>query len=259
MRTPNDVFSDWMQRRTGIVTALTSDVDRMYAAADPERENLCLYGNADGTWQVDLPADEVPPEVPEPALGINFARDGMQKRDWLALVAVHSDCWLLAVAFYNGARLNKEGRDRLFELINELPTCYEIVSGKAQPTRTNPKKRAAPTQASRPAGRPARPAARSGKYHEDDDDDEEEEEEEEEEEDEEAAYGEAAYAEQGGGGEEEGDPCPNCGRLYRNGEFWLACDTCDRWFDGKCVQMTPGKAQRMGDWHCPECAPKPES
>ena len=33
-----------------------------------------------------------------------------QKRDWLALVAVHSDCWLLAVAFYNGARLNKEGR-----------------------------------------------------------------------------------------------------------------------------------------------------
>lgn len=44
--------ADWMQRRTGIVTALTSDVDRMYAAADPERENLCLYGNADGTWQV---------------------------------------------------------------------------------------------------------------------------------------------------------------------------------------------------------------
>jgi len=25
-----------------------------------------------------LPAEEVPPELPEPALGINFARDGMQ-------------------------------------------------------------------------------------------------------------------------------------------------------------------------------------
>jgi hypothetical protein len=24
-----------------------------------------------------LPAEEVPPEIPEPALGINFARDGM--------------------------------------------------------------------------------------------------------------------------------------------------------------------------------------
>ena len=55
-------------------------------------------------------AVQVPPELPEPALGINFARDGMTKKDWLALVAVHSDTWLLAVAFYNGARLNKEGR-----------------------------------------------------------------------------------------------------------------------------------------------------
>jgi len=39
-----------------------------------------LYGNPDGTWDVQLPAEEVPPELPEPALGINFARDGMQVR-----------------------------------------------------------------------------------------------------------------------------------------------------------------------------------
>ena len=39
---------------------------------------MCLYGNPDGTWDVQLPAEEVPPELPEPALGINFARDGMQ-------------------------------------------------------------------------------------------------------------------------------------------------------------------------------------
>jgi hypothetical protein len=39
-----------------------------------------LYGNPDGTWEVQLPAEEVPPELPEPALGINFARDGMQVR-----------------------------------------------------------------------------------------------------------------------------------------------------------------------------------
>lgn len=31
----------------------------------------CMY--TDGSWAVDLPAEEVPPEVPEPALGINFA------------------------------------------------------------------------------------------------------------------------------------------------------------------------------------------
>jgi Alfin len=60
--------------------------------------------------QVDLPAEEVPPEMPEPALGINFARDGMQRRDWLSLVAVHSDSWLLGLAFYQAARLNREQR-----------------------------------------------------------------------------------------------------------------------------------------------------
>lgn len=55
-------------------------VDQFVAACDPNRENLCLYGFPDGTWHVDLPAEEVPPEIPEPALGINFARDGMQVR-----------------------------------------------------------------------------------------------------------------------------------------------------------------------------------
>lgn len=53
-------------------------MDVFYQQCDPERENLCLYGYPDGAWVVDLPAEEVPPEIPEPALGINFARDGMQ-------------------------------------------------------------------------------------------------------------------------------------------------------------------------------------
>lgn len=52
----------------------------------------------------------MPAELPEPCLGINFARDGMAKKDWLALVAVHSDAWLLSVAFYYGAKLNGEQR-----------------------------------------------------------------------------------------------------------------------------------------------------
>lgn len=33
-----------------------------------------------------MPADEVPPEIPGPALGINFSRDGMRKKDWFSLV-----------------------------------------------------------------------------------------------------------------------------------------------------------------------------
>lgn len=75
-----------------------------------EKENLCFYGHPNETWEVGLPAEEVPPELPEPALGINFARDGMKRKDWLSLVAVHTDSWLLSVAFYFGARLNRNER-----------------------------------------------------------------------------------------------------------------------------------------------------
>ncbi|RVX05539.1 PHD finger protein ALFIN-like 4 [Vitis vinifera] len=78
-----------------------------------EKENLCLYGFPNELWEVNLPAEEVPPELPEPALGINFARDGMQEKDWLSLVAVHSDAWLLAVAFYFGARFGFDKADRI--------------------------------------------------------------------------------------------------------------------------------------------------
>lgn len=75
-----------------------------------DKENLCLYGHPNESWEVTLPAEEVPPELPEPALGINFARDGMNRKDWLSLVAVHTDSWLLSVAFYLGARLNRNER-----------------------------------------------------------------------------------------------------------------------------------------------------
>lgn len=87
-----------------------------------EKENLCLYGHPNSTWEVTLPAEEVPPELPEPALGINFARDGMNRRDWLSLVAVHSDSWLLSVAFYLGARFNGNERYGLVEL-----RCFAVL------------------------------------------------------------------------------------------------------------------------------------
>ncbi|TQD77067.1 hypothetical protein C1H46_037394 [Malus baccata] len=103
-RTVEEVFSDFRGRRAGLIKALTNDVQKFYQLCDPEKENLCLYGLPNETWEVNLPVEEVPPELPEPALGINFARDGMQEKDWLSLVAVHSDSWLLAVAFYFGAR-----------------------------------------------------------------------------------------------------------------------------------------------------------
>ncbi|CAH1422784.1 unnamed protein product [Lactuca virosa] len=77
-----------------------------------EKENLCLYGFPSEQWEVILPAEEVPPNLPEPALGINFSRDGMPENDWLSLVAVHSDAWLLSVAYYFGARFGFDKSDR---------------------------------------------------------------------------------------------------------------------------------------------------
>ncbi|KAK1284690.1 PHD finger protein ALFIN-LIKE 1 [Acorus calamus] len=120
-RSVEEIFKDYSGRRSGIVRALTLDVNEFYSLCDPEflcvcvcgnveKENLCLYGHPNDTWEVTLPAEEVPPELPEPALGINFARDGMDRKDWLSLVPVHSDSWLLSVAFYLGARFNRNDR-----------------------------------------------------------------------------------------------------------------------------------------------------
>ncbi|XP_077224026.1 PHD finger protein ALFIN-LIKE 5-like isoform X2 [Tasmannia lanceolata] len=133
-RTVEEVFRDFKGRRAGMIKALTTDVEEFYQQCDPEKEKLCLYGFPSEQWEVNLAAEEVPPELPEPALGINFARDGMQEKDWLSLVAVHSDAWLLAVAFYFGARFgfDKNERRRLFGMINELPTIFEVVTGTAK-------------------------------------------------------------------------------------------------------------------------------
>lgn len=137
-RSPDDIFADFQQRRSGLLQALTDDAEEFFERCDPNSENLVAYGHSDGSWSVALPAEEVPPELPEPCLGINFARDGMVRKDWLALVAVHSDAWLLSVAFYFGAKLDAAARLRLFRSINSLSTLYEIITGRAsRPNKIN--------------------------------------------------------------------------------------------------------------------------
>ncbi|KAM0969873.1 hypothetical protein FF1_018070 [Malus domestica] len=129
-RTVEEVFTDFKGRRAALIKALTTDVEDFYQQCDPDMVNLCLYGFPNEEWEVNLPAEEVPPELPEPALGINFARDGMQERDWLSLVAVHSDAWLLSVALYFGARFGFDNteRERLFNMMNDLPSIFEVMA-----------------------------------------------------------------------------------------------------------------------------------
>lgn len=239
-RTVEEVFQDFKGRRAGLIKALTLDVDKFYQQCDPEKENLCLYGLPNETWEVNLPVEEVPPELPEPALGINFARDGMQEKDWLSLVAVHSDSWLLAVAFYFGARFGfgKNERKRLFQMINDLPTIFEVVTGNVkQPKDQSATQNSSKSKSSGKTSRQTEPQTKGVKMSpppkEDDESGEEEEED-----------------------DEQGATCGACGDNYGTDEFWICCDICERWFHGKCVKITPAKAEHIKQYKCPSCSNK---
>ncbi|KAL4858177.1 3-dehydroquinate synthase [Chlorella vulgaris] len=153
-KTVESIYEDYRMRREGLLMALVDDHKDLWAACGPDRDNLCLYSYPDGNWAVDLPVVEVPPELPEPVLGINFARDGMDRKDWLALCAVHSDAWLMSLIFFYAARFDADGRAELFSLVNQHPTVYEVVTGRV--ARNKMYKRKLP----RPAGpTPAQQAA----------------------------------------------------------------------------------------------------
>ncbi|KAF8394912.1 hypothetical protein HHK36_018851 [Tetracentron sinense] len=254
-RNVEEIFKDYRDRRAGIVRALTDDVDEFYALCDPDKENLCLYGHPNESWEVTLPAEEVPPELPEPALGINFARDGMNRKDWLSLVAVHSDSWLLSVAFYFGARLNRNeryitfssvvasrlhgivgevlwllvDRKRLFSLINDLPTIFEVVAErkpiKDKPSADNGSKSTISTKRSSDGQVKSNSKLADNSYGEDED-------------------------------EHSETLCGSCGGNYSADEFWIGCDICERWFHGKCVKITPAKAESIKQYKCPSCSMK---
>ncbi|KAJ6322627.1 hypothetical protein OIU77_012464 [Salix suchowensis] len=214
-RTVEEIFKDHSARRTALVRALTIEADEVYIQCDP---GLFLA--------LAFKLKEVPPELPEPALGINFARDGMSRKDWLSLVAVHSDCWLLSMAFYFGARLNRNERKRLFSMINDLPTLFEIVTGR-KPVEDKPNAESG-SKSKNNTKRAVDGQARSNSklnYVEDED--------------------------------EHGDTiCGSCEGNYNADEFWIGCDICERWYHGKCVKITPAKAESIKQYKCPSCSTK---
>ncbi|KAH1253586.1 PHD finger protein ALFIN-LIKE 1 [Glycine max] len=126
--TVEEIFKDYSARRIVAIRALTHDVDKLYELYDSGKDNLCLYGHSNKVWEVTLPLEEVPANLPEPTLEINFARDDVSRKDWISLVAMHSDSWLLSLAFYFGFHLNHNERKRLFGLINTLSTIFQFVT-----------------------------------------------------------------------------------------------------------------------------------
>lgn len=56
--------------------------------------------------------------------------------------------------------------------------------------------------------------------------------------------------------DEQGAICGACGDNYGTDEFWICCDICERWFHGKCVKITPAKAEHIKQYKCPGCSSK---
>ena len=50
--------------------------------------------------------------------------------------------------------------------------------------------------------------------------------------------------------------CGSCGGNYNSDEFWICCDICERWYHGKCVKITPAKAESIKQYKCPSCNTK---
>lgn len=57
--------------------------------------------------------------------------------------------------------------------------------------------------------------------------------------------------------DEHGDTlCGACGENYGTDEFWICCDICEKWFHGKCVKITPARAEHIKHYKCPSCSNK---
>ncbi|KAL2477660.1 PHD finger protein ALFIN-LIKE 5 [Forsythia ovata] len=241
--TVENIFDDFKGRRAGIIKALTEDVENLYQKCDPEKDGLCLYGFPNGTWEVMPPAEMLPSELPEPVLGINFGRDGtnMQDDNWLSVVAAFSDSWILSVAFHLAAvRFGKIERNRLFQMINHLPTISEVVSAAIKKTtnvaaaaRDNISKNKYSVRMESLQSIPEHKEVKMS-----------------------ASKEEVKSREEEEGDDQKESLCGACGYNYNEDGFWICCDICNKWFHGTCVNITPSEAERIKQYKCPTCSNK---
>ncbi|KAJ0074973.1 hypothetical protein Patl1_33619 [Pistacia atlantica] len=126
-------------------------------------------------------------------------------------------------------------------MINDLPTIFEVVTGAAKKQQVKEKTSVSnhSSNKSKSNSKPQRGSESQAKYSkplqpkdEDeglDDDDEDE-------------HGETL--------------CGACGENYASDEFWICCDICEKWFHGKCVKITPARAEHIKQYKCPSCSNK---
>lgn len=136
-------------------------------------------------------------------------------------------------------------------MINDLPTMYEVVTGAPTDNKKQHKERtsngSSKVNKSAPkVGNPTKVSRAPPPAHEEEEDEED------------MDRGEGAGEEEEG--EEEGQAgstqCGACGNSYGKDEFWICCDACERWFHGKCVRITPARAEHIKHYKCPACSNK---
>eukprot|EP01018_Ginkgo_biloba_P012744 Gb_04584 [translate_table: standard] len=115
-------------------------------------------------------------------------------------------------------------------MINEIPTIFEVVTGSA---KKQAKEKSTITNNSssknKPSGKLQRASESQMKISKTTPPPREEEDTLDEEED-----------------DEHGDTlCGACGENYAADEFWICCDICEKWFHGKCVKITPARAEHI--------------
>ncbi|KAM3380055.1 PHD finger protein ALFIN-LIKE 4 isoform X2 [Capsicum galapagoense] len=256
---PLDVFNDFKARHAGLLKALTTDVEEFFKLCDPGKENLCLYGLPNGQWEVKLPAEDLPPSLPDPVVGINFARDGMPQKEWLSFIAYHCDAWLLSVAFHASGRFgfDKADREKLFDMINDFPTIHNLMTDdpetqqKEQPTVTDQRKnKSKPNPSKRASESQGKLTKLQKKYEEEEEDDNGED------------IGEEEEGEEGWDIEKDDEEmqdetlCGACEEKYQEDEFWICCDKCETWFHGQCVKITAATAEYIKQYKCRPCSSK---
>ena len=49
-----------------------------------------------------------------------------------------------------------------------------------------------------------------------------------------------------------------CAKAYVQNEFWIACDSCEKWYCGRCAKMTAARAEKVKSWKCQGCGGGPQ-
>ncbi|OMO91720.1 Zinc finger, PHD-type [Corchorus olitorius] len=143
------------------------------------------------------------------------------------------------VSSYKPLLSTKHVSKRLFTLINDLPTIFEVVSGSAKKPAKEKSSVSNHSSNKSKSSSKARGAEAAAKY----------------------SKSMQAKDEEGGLDEEEEDEhgetlCGACGEHYASDEFWICCDICEKWFHGKCVKITPARAEHIKQYKCPSCSNK---